>query len=125
MKQKVIDVKYRKDSETFPQWMKFEMTVLNEDGSTEIIPAYGKDLQDALSRAAHDIKVEKINKKVSNLPTIVFAIGILGLIGILSVGAVIANNYWVFACGLFLVTVGIAVANRWSIEKNKDKISRK
>ena len=49
MKQKVIDVKYRKGSETFPDWLKYEVTILNEDGTTDLIPAYGKDLQDALS----------------------------------------------------------------------------
>jgi len=59
MKQKVIDVKYRKDSTQFPKWMKYEITLLNEDGSTDKIPAYGKDLQDALSRVVHDKKVQK------------------------------------------------------------------
>ena len=66
MKQKVIDVKYRKESKTFPEWMKYEVTLLNEDGTTNKIPAYGKDLQDALSRVVHDSKVEKINKTILN-----------------------------------------------------------
>ena len=49
MKQKVINVSYRKDSNKFEDWMKYEIEILNEDGSKELIPAYGKDLQDALS----------------------------------------------------------------------------
>jgi len=36
MKQKVINVTYRKDSETFPKWMKYEIEILNEDGTTEM-----------------------------------------------------------------------------------------
>jgi hypothetical protein len=56
MKQKVINVKYRKSSDKFPNWMKYEVTLMGEDGTTEIIPAYGKDLQDALS-------TDKSNKK--------------------------------------------------------------
>ena len=54
MKRKAIDVKYRKDSESFPDYLKYEVTVLNEDGTTEVIPAYGKDLQDALSDVVDD-----------------------------------------------------------------------
>ena len=65
MKQKVINVSYRKDSQTFPEWMKYEIELLNEDGTTEKIPAYGKDLQDALSRVVHDFKVEKIEEQTN------------------------------------------------------------
>ncbi len=54
MKQKVINATYRKDSNTFPDWLKYEFELLNEDGTTTKIPAYGKDLQDALSRVVHD-----------------------------------------------------------------------
>ena len=35
MKQKAIDVKYRKTSESFPDYLKYEITVL---GITEIVP---------------------------------------------------------------------------------------
>ena len=63
MKRKVLNVTYRKDSRTFDDWMKYEIEILNEDGSIEKIPAYGKDLQDALSRVVHDAKVEKIEKR--------------------------------------------------------------
>ena len=74
MKQKVINVSYRKDSNKFEDWMKYEIEILNEDGSKELIPAYGKDLQDALSRVVHDKKVIKIEKKViDKIPTNVWA----------------------------------------------------
>lgn len=74
MKQKVINVTYRKDSKTFPEWLKYEVTLLNEDGTQETIPAYGKDLQDALSRVVHDKKVVSIEKKAKRIPDIVWAI---------------------------------------------------
>ena len=41
-RRKVLNVTYRKDSNTFEDWMKYEVEILNEDGSTEKIPAYGK-----------------------------------------------------------------------------------
>ena len=62
MKAKVIKVDYRKESESFPDWMKFEITLLNEDGSEEVVPAYGKDLQHVLSRVVKSRKVEKVKK---------------------------------------------------------------
>ena len=64
MKKKVTNVSYRKDSETFPKWMKYEIEILNENGTIEIIPAYGKDLQDALSRVKHDMVVGKLEDKL-------------------------------------------------------------
>lgn len=66
MKRKVLNVSYRKDSNTFADWMKYEIEILNEDESTTLIPAYGKDLQDALSRVVHDDKVIKLESKVIN-----------------------------------------------------------
>ena len=74
MKQKVINVTYRKDSQTFPKWMKYEVEILHEDGTTQLIPAYGKDLQDALSRVVHDDRVEKVEERVKRIPDLVWAI---------------------------------------------------
>ena len=54
----------RKESKTFDGWLKYEVEIKNEDGSTEIVPAYGKDLQDALQRVVHDDTVKKIESKL-------------------------------------------------------------
>tara|TARA_R110000803_G_scaffold138679_2_gene205472 strand:- start:7836 stop:8219 length:384 start_codon:yes stop_codon:yes gene_type:complete len=62
MKQKAIHAEYRNTSESFPEWLKYEVTLLNEDGTTVKVPAYGKDLQDALSRVVHDSRVQKLEK---------------------------------------------------------------
>ena len=47
-------------------WLKYEVTIEEKDGSTSRIPAYGKDLQDALSRVVHDEKVKTIEERVIN-----------------------------------------------------------
>jgi hypothetical protein len=126
MKQKVIDVKYRKDSETFPDWMKYEITLLNEDGSTEKHPAYGKDLQDALSRVVHDQKVTKVQTTTSKFPWWGWAIVWFIYIGGLAVyTSTSRDNGLVFGVGMTLPVVLVTLLNRWSIEKNKDKIERK
>ena len=75
MKQKVINVTYRKGSNTFPDWLKYEVTLLNEDGTEEKTPAYGKDLQDALSRVVHDKKVVEVERKITKrIPDLVWVV---------------------------------------------------
>jgi len=74
MKKKAIHAEYRKTSESFPEWLKYEVTILFEDGSTNKVPAYGKDLQDALSRVVHDEKVEKVTNKTKRIPDLVWII---------------------------------------------------
>lgn len=59
-----INAELRKESKSFDGWFKYEVTIKNEDGKTQVVPAYGKDLQDALSRVVHDENVKKIETKV-------------------------------------------------------------
>lgn len=125
MKQKVIDVKYRKESKSFPDWMKYEITILNEDGSTSKLPAYGKDLQDALSRVVHDNKVEKLHTKVSKLPLWSWVLMWFVYAGALATYTSLSiSNGWVFNVGMVLPIITVTLLNRWSIEQNKDKIGR-
>ena len=74
MKRKAIHAQLRKESKTFEGWVKYEVTIQNEDGTTELIPAYGKDLQDALSRVVHDEKVQKLEKRTKRIPDLVWAV---------------------------------------------------
>ena len=69
-KAKVLNATLRKESETFNGYFKYEVEIENEDLSTEKVPAYGKDLQDALSRVVHDRRVEKILPVVKKIPEI-------------------------------------------------------
>lgn len=125
MKQKIIDVKYRKNSESFPQWMKYEITLLNEDNSIEKMPAYGKDLQDALSRVVHDKKVNKVYKKVSNFPWWIYAVAWFTYIASLGIITNITENKLLFFSGMFVPVISILLLNQWSIQQNTDKIERK
>lgn len=68
MGKKAIRAELRKTSESFPNWYKYEITIQHDDGKIENIPAYGKDLQDALSRVVHDEKIEKIVNFTTFIP---------------------------------------------------------
>ena len=121
MKQKVINVTYRKDSETFPEWMKYEVELLNENGTTQKIPAYGKDLQDALSRVVHDMKVEKIEKKTSKLPDWVWILLWFTYMGALCFWYWQSTNQWVMVYGLTVILPVFGFLVYWSKEQNVDK----
>ena len=111
MKRKAIDVKYRKTSESFPEYLKYEVTVLNQDGTTEVIPAYGKDLQDALSRIVHDEKVKKITNKTRKVSRYVWMVSWFGYLGALSMWFQRSENPAILIGGLgFAVLAFVLVA---------------
>jgi hypothetical protein len=126
MKQKVINVEYRKDSNTFPDWMKYEVTILNEDGTTQKIPAYGKDLQDALSRVVHDKRVKQVEKRTKRIPDLVWIVLWFGYVLAL---ADYSMTMWqsngvksiVFLSGLTFITGVTIWAKTWFRERNRDR----
>lgn len=126
MKKKAIKAEYRKDSESFPEWLKYEVTILNEDGTTEKVPAYGKDLQDALSRVVHDEKVKKIGEKARKIPDLVWvALWFAYLLGLVNLTYIFSDynhfNAIFFIGGLAVVSAAVIRAKYWLRERNKDK----
>lgn len=126
MKQKVTNVTYRKDSQTFPDWMKYEVELLQEDGSIQKIPAYGKDLQDALSRVVHDQKVQQIEQKTKRIPDLVWVVlwfgYILGWTALTyEVSSASKFNGLFFLAGLALVTGLTVWAKYWFRMRNRDQ----
>lgn len=125
-RQKVINVTYRKDSNTFPDWMKYEVEILNEDGTTNKIPAYGKDLQDALSRVVHDQKVEKLEQKAKRIPDLVWVVLWFGYIFGWTLLTMELSGYGkfdglIFIIGIALITSFTLRAKVWFRLRNKDK----
>jgi len=125
-KQKVINVSYRKDSQKFPTWLKYEIEILNEDGTTESIPAYGKDLQDALSRVKHDMVVEQVESRTKRIPDLVWIVLWFGYI----LGWTILTyelspyhhlNGLFLVGGMALITSIVMSAKAWFRKRNKDK----
>ena len=126
MKRKVLNVTYRKDSDTFSDWMKYEIEIMNEDGSKEKIPAYGKDLQDALSRVVHDAKVERLEERTKRIPDLVWIVLWFGYILGWTMLTYEVSDYrkfdgLFFIGGIALIT-GITIwAKTWFRKRNKDK----
>lgn len=127
MKKKVINVTYRKDSETFPNWMKYEVTLLNEDGTHETIPAYGKDLQDALSRVVHDDRVVQVSKVVNKIP---IAVWVFTWLVAMTASTILIMEHqkefgdWVglvYIVAMMLITFTTLSISNWFNLRNKDK----
>lgn len=126
MKRKAINASLRKESETFDGWLKYEVTIQNEDGSIEVVPAYGKDLQDALSRVVHDERVYKIEQKTKRIPDIIwsmlwfgYVIGLVESIYLLSPNKDLNGVF--FVSGIVFLTGVILLLKRWFRQRNISK----
>lgn len=126
MKRRAIHAELRKESQTFEGWLKYEVTIQNEDGTTSKIPAYGKDLQDALSRVVHDERVYEIEKKTKKIPDLVWVILWFGYVFGWTMLTYEVSEYdkfdgLFFVSGLLLVTTVILWVKRWFRIKNREK----
>lgn len=61
-KRKAIDCKLVRPSNSNPGYFKYEVTIKEPDGAIHIQPAYGKDMQDAISRLIWNERVDKVAK---------------------------------------------------------------
>ncbi len=120
MKRKAIKVEYRKDSESFPDWLKYEITILNENGTTEKVPAYGKDLQDALSRVVYDERVGKIQKKTNLVPWWVWGMVYFAYMTTISIWSINVNSPGVIIFGLLGTVLFILGMEKLTTKRNKD-----
>ena len=110
-RKRVIQATHRKDSESFPGWMKFEIVLENEDGTQETIPAYGKDLQDALSRINHDLRVNKIMRMLKSIPQWISLVLWFAYFGILSAWSNKDNTWHILIIGIgCLLVIGTIIA---------------
>jgi len=125
MKRRAINASLRKESQTFDGWLKYEVEIQNPDGTTEMIPAYGKDLQDALSRVVHDEKVVKLEKRAKRIPDGVWAALWFGYIlgWTLLTYEISAEDFEgvFFVSGIVIVSVATLWAKTWFRKRNISK----
>jgi len=125
MKRRAVNATLRKESQTFEGWLKYEVEIQNPDGTTEVVPAYGKDLQDALSRVVHDEKVVKLEKKAKRIPDVVWVILWFGYIlgWTLLTYEVSAEKFEgiFFVSGIALVSAATIWAKTWFRKRNISK----
>lgn len=125
MKRRAINASLRKESQTFDGWLKYEVEIQNPDGTIELVPAYGKDLQDALSRVVHDEKVVKLEQRAKRIPDVVWVALWFGYIlgWTLLTYEVSAEKFEgiFFISGIALVSAATVWAKTWFRRRNISK----
>mgnify|MGYP003121695867 FL=1 len=71
-RRRAIDCKLIARSKNNPGYCKYMITIAELDGTVHKQPAYGKDMQDALSRLMNQELTVKVEKKIEKNPFIFF-----------------------------------------------------
>ena len=118
MKRKAIKAELRKESQSFPGYYKYELDIQEEDGSiTRAVPAYGKDLQDALQRTVKQDKIEKAEQVFSNLPYWVMIVVFMIYMTALSITSLKMGEMWPLITGVSSMVVIILGVQYLTTEK--------
>jgi hypothetical protein len=72
-RRKAIDCTLIRESKDHPGYFKYQVTIQELDGTTHVVPAYGKDMEDALERLVWSERKEKIVKKKATTPILISA----------------------------------------------------
>ena len=76
-RRRAIDCKLERRSQSNPGYCKYIVTICEKDGTVHKEPAYGKDMQDALSRLMNTERTIRIEKKLENNPLIFFGVWLI------------------------------------------------
>ena len=97
-------------SKTSPGYFKYLVTIREKDDSINVVPAYGKDMQDAIERLIWNERVDSVTEKKATLPILVtLCLGVISLSAVLS--AMADQPIWIVA-GLSLVVFAALGINR-------------
>lgn len=103
MKAKVIEVKTKSEHVKFNDFTEYEVTLLNEDDTVEIIPVYGKDLQQALSRIVKLRKKENTKTFIENVPVNAWVIITLAYLVLVTIPTEMTKNPVILISGLVFI----------------------
>jgi membrane protein YdbS with pleckstrin-like domain len=90
-----------------------------------MIPAYGKDLQDALSRVVREKKIRKVEQTTEKVPMAVWLLLWFMYMGILIIGYYETTNHWIFFGGIIGIVAVVLSLNWWGRPRNESKVIRK
>jgi hypothetical protein len=107
-----------RESKDNPGYYRYNITIKEKDGTVHDVPAYGKDLEDAIERLVWNVRIEKVASKKGIMP--VFALLLLGVVALSGMIGVIQNNpLWIVGgLGLCGATLFITSAVDNYLNKN-------
>lgn len=104
-----IKAEWQRDSNSAPGFNKYFITIREVDGTEQKVPAYGRDMQDALSRLVKNERAEKLAEVTDRVPDFVYVLLFLGTLG---VGATLSTAsddplYFAVGAGALVILVGL------------------
>ena len=71
-RRRAIECKFVEKSKSSPGYLKYEITICEKDGTIHKEPAYGVDMQSAISRLLNKERTVMVEKKLHNNPLLLF-----------------------------------------------------
>ena len=120
-KRKAIRCDLERKSESNPGYYKYNVTIKEKDGTIHKQPAYGTDMQDALSRLINTERTVKIEKKIEKNPLIFFLVWMLVMAVPVLWHGDLAYTPWFILYMFITFTAIFAIAGFWQsyLEKGK------
>jgi hypothetical protein len=116
-RRRAVHAELVRESKDNPGYFRYNITIREKDGMEHVVPAYGKDMQDAIERLLWNERVDKVTK-----PRFVIA-GLAGLLlGVVALSAmlgVIYNNPLWIVGGLGVCGVTLSLTSLISAYLNK------
>ena len=100
-----VRAEWQRDSESAPGFNKYFITIRELDGTENKVPAYGRDMQDALSRLVKTERSERLVETTERIPDYVYILLILGTMGVGATLSTTADNPAYFVAGAVSLVV--------------------
>ena len=110
-RRRAVDCKILKKSDTHKGYCKYMITICEKDGTCHKQPAYGKDMQDALSRVIKQEITMKVENKIETSTWLVF----LALVAVFALPLMLAgaSSPWFLAYAFGSVGLIFVIASLW------------
>ena len=91
-RRRAIKCKFVEKSKTSPGYLKYEVTIIETDGTKHKEPAYGVDMQSAIARLVNQERTIKVEKQLYKNPFFVFLLWIAVMVWPLAAGIVMTDS---------------------------------
>ena len=109
-RRRAIHAELVRESKDNPGYFRYNITIREKNGNEHVVPAYGKDMQDAIERLVWNERIGKVTKSKIIAPGVAIGvISIVALSGVLS--SVYDNPIWIAVgvgvCGVLLSLISL------------------
>ena len=111
-RRRAIDCKLIEKSKAHPGYCKYLVTIAELDGTIHKQPAYGKDMQDALSRLINTERTVKVERKLETNTGLIFLAWLM-VMGIPAIFFGASNTPWMLVYTFSTIIVLMIVATLW------------